>query len=54
MTEKELKRELELYKEMYRCIFIASTKVIERSSDDLTKHILIDAQQKAEEIYING
>ena len=54
MTEQELKRELELYKEMYRCVFKAATKVIDRSIDDLTKHILVEAQQKAEEIYING
>ena len=54
MTEKELQRELELYKGMYRCIFRTATKAIEVSSDNSTKNILIEAQQRAEEIYING
>ena len=54
MTEAEIKRELELYKKMYHIVFNAITDVIKRTDDDIVKHILVKAQQKAEEIYING
>ena len=54
MTEEELKKELELYKKMYHMIFNAATDVIERTDNDISKHILIKAQQCAEEIYVNG
>ncbi len=54
MKEAETKRELELYKRMYHTIFNAVSNVIERTDDNITKNILIKAQQDAEEIYING
>ena len=54
MTEAEIKRELELYKKMYHTLFNAVTDVIERTDDDIVKHILIKAHQQAEEMYING
>ena len=54
MTKTELKRELELYKNMYHRVFNAATDVIRISEDDTAKRILIKAQQDAEEIYING
>ena len=53
MTETDLKRELKLYKKMYHRVFNAITDVIEKTDDELAKHILIKAQQDAEEIYIN-
>ncbi len=54
MIDMELKRELELYKKMYYLIFNTVTDVIEKSDDDIIKKDLIQAQQKAEEIYIMG
>lgn len=39
---------------MYHTLFNAVTDVIEKTDDDIIKNILINAHQKAEEIYING
>lgn len=53
MTEAEIKRELELYRKMYHTLFNAVTDAIERTDNDIIKHILIKAHQEAEEIYIH-
>ncbi len=50
----EIERELELYKKMYGVLFNAATDIIEETDDEQTKQILIQAQQKTEEIYMNG
>ncbi len=54
MTEAEIERELELYKKMYYTLFNAVTDAIERTDNNIVKHILIKAHQDVEEIYING
>ncbi len=54
MSQEDVIRELELYKKMYYMIFNAVTDVIEITDNDISKHILIKAQQDAEEIYVNG
>jgi hypothetical protein len=54
MTEIELKKELELYKKMYCCLFNAITAALEQNDYKDVKKLLITAQQKTEDIYING
>ena len=54
MTQFEYEKELELYKKMYSTLFNTITDVIETTQDEQVKRILISAQQKTEEIYING
>ena len=54
MTEIELKKELELYKKMYCCLFNAITVALEQNDYKDVKKLLITAQQKTEDIYING
>ncbi len=52
MKENEFERELELYKKMYYSIFNATTDAINICENDLVKQILIKAQQKTEEMYM--
>lgn len=54
MTEIEMKKELELYKKMYYCLFNAITNALEQNDYEAAKQLLITAQQKTEDIYING
>ena len=53
IVDFETKKELQLFKIMYRHLFNSVTHIIELCTDPVVKNLLIIAQQETEEIYIN-
>ncbi len=54
MTDVEMMKELKLYKKLYYSLFAEISTVIELTTDLQTRQLLINALQKAEEMYINA